>query len=68
MAKNIYGVLLDVENKKVEAIEIADDLKKYYEVLNCTCIDIVQRRIGQKISRSSVMMKDFSARLQKFLQ
>lgn len=48
MARNIYGVLLDVENKKVEAIEIADDLKKYYEVLNCTCIDIVQRRIGQK--------------------
>lgn len=48
MAKNIYGVLLDVENKKAEAIEIADDLKKYYEVLNCSCIDIVQRRIGRK--------------------
>lgn len=28
MAKNIYGVLLDVANAKVEAIEIADDLKK----------------------------------------
>lgn len=48
MAKNIYGVLLDVANKKVEAIEIADDLEKYYEILNCTCIDIVQRRIGRK--------------------
>lgn len=48
MAKNIYGILLDVANKKVEAIEIADDLKKYYEILNCTCIDIVQRRIGRK--------------------
>lgn len=48
MAKNIYGVLLDVANAKVEAIEIADDLKKYYEILNCTCIDIVQRRIGRK--------------------
>lgn len=46
--KKLLGVLVDVENKKVEAIEIADDLEKYYEVLNCTCIDIVQRRIGRK--------------------
>lgn len=46
--KKLRGVLVDVENKKVDAIEIADDLEKYYEVLNCTCIDIVQRRIGQK--------------------
>lgn len=46
--KKLLGVLVDVENKKVDAIEIADDLEKYYEVLNCTCIDIVQRRIGQK--------------------
>lgn len=46
--KKLLGVLVDVENKKVEAIEIADDLEKYYEILNCTCIDIVQRRIGRK--------------------
>ena len=46
--KKLRGVLVDVENKKVEAIEIADDLEKYYEILNCTCIDIVQRRIGRK--------------------
>lgn len=46
--KKLRGVLVDVENKKVDAIEIADDLEKYYEVLNCTCIDIVQRRIGRK--------------------
>lgn len=55
--KKLRGVLLDVANKKVEAIEIADDLEKYYEILNCTCIDIIQRRIGRKKIRSRLYLE-----------
>lgn len=48
MAKKIYGVLLDVYNEKVEAIEIEDSLDELHRVTNCSCIDMPVRKIGQK--------------------
>lgn len=48
MKKLLRGVLVDVENEKVSVIEIPDDLDEFYKILNCSCIDIVVRRIGHK--------------------
>jgi hypothetical protein len=44
----IKGILIDVHNENVKAIEIEKDLKSYYNILKCDCIDIVSRRIGDK--------------------
>ena len=46
MAKKLLGVLVDVENEKVEAMEIEDELDSFYKILNCSTIDIVVRNIG----------------------
>lgn len=46
MSKNLRGVLVDVENEKVEVVEIPDELDEFYRILNCDCIDITARRIG----------------------
>lgn len=43
---NIKGVLFDVKNESCEAVEIGKSLNNYYEVLDCTTIDIVPRKIG----------------------
>ena len=48
MSKKLYGVLLDVQNEKFEAIEIDDTLDELYRVCNCTCIDMPIRTIGNK--------------------
>ena len=34
------------ENKPPEVLDIPDDLKTFYKLCQCTCIDIVTRRIG----------------------
>ena len=41
-------LLLDVENEKVEVIDIEPELSEFYRVLNCDCIDIVRRCINGK--------------------
>lgn len=38
-------LLLDVWNNEVKVVEV-NDLEDYYEYINCRCIDIVRRRIG----------------------
>lgn len=38
-------LLLDVWNNKLKMVE-ADGLEDYYKYINCRCIDIVRRRIG----------------------
>lgn len=38
-------LLLDVWNNKIKMVE-ANDLEDYYKYINCRCIDIVRRRIG----------------------
>lgn len=48
MSKKLFGVLVDVENEKVEKIEIEDSLKELYRVLDCKRIDIVPRKIGSQ--------------------
>lgn len=44
----IKGVLIDVVNDSAKAIEVEKDLETYYKILNCSCIDIVDRKIGKK--------------------
>ena len=49
MAKRMLRTLLiDANARKVEEVELQDDLEAFYEMLNCRCIDIVQRPIGGK--------------------
>ena len=38
-------LLIDVINNKVEMVE-ADGLDDFYRLLNCRCIDIIHRKIG----------------------
>ena len=44
------GLLIDVKNSKVEAVEREDDfeLQDYYDMLDCDYIDIVCRKIGER--------------------
>lgn len=48
MAKKLFGVLLDVQNSKVEKIEIEDTLDELYRVVNCTYVEMPVRKIGKK--------------------
>lgn len=41
-------LLLDVYKEEVREIDIEAKLDEYYRVLDCTTIDIVERRIGGK--------------------
>lgn len=46
--KLLRGVLVDVENEKVSVVKIPDELDEFYKILGCSCIDIVNRKIGRK--------------------
>ena len=48
MTNTITGVLLDAYEKRADRAEIPDELNAYYRALDCSCIDIVSRRIGGK--------------------
>ena len=48
MTNTITGVLLDAYEKRADRAEIPDELSAYYRALDCSCIDIVSRRIGGK--------------------
>lgn len=52
MAKKLLGVLVDVWNEKMQAVEIEDNLDSLYKILDCSCIDIVRRRIGGRYKKS----------------
>lgn len=41
-------LLLDVYKEEVKIIDIEANLDEYYRALDCTVIDIVERRIGKK--------------------
>lgn len=41
-------LLIDVKNCDVREVH-ADGLEDYYELLDCECVDIVTRRIGNKL-------------------
>lgn len=42
-------VLLDVLNDDVKVLDIEEDLDTFYDLLNCSCIDIVQRKVNGRI-------------------
>lgn len=44
--KKLRGVLIDVNATDPKVIEIEDRLENFYDILNCHCIDIVTRKIG----------------------
>lgn len=46
--KLLRGVLVDVKNEKVSVVKIPDELDEFYKILGCSCIDIVNRKIGRK--------------------
>lgn len=49
-------ILLNVIEEKVEAIDIEPELDAYYRTLDCSTIDIVERKIGRK--RFDIMCDD----------
>lgn len=58
MAKKLIGVLVDVYNEKAQALEINDDLDSFYKILDCSCIDIVRRRIGGRHKKAFEIICD----------
>ena len=46
MKKKMY--LIDVKNNGTDVV-YADGLEDYYKLIDCRCIDIVSRRIGDKV-------------------
>jgi len=44
--KKLYMLLLDAEHQKVSVVAVKPELERYYQLLNCTCIDIVSRKVG----------------------
>ena len=48
-AKTIKGVLLDTEKGTAKITSLCDDLDAYYAALHCDIIDIVTRKIGDKL-------------------
>lgn len=42
-------ILLNVYDEEVEIIDIEPELDAYYAKLDCSCIDIVERKIGGKV-------------------
>ncbi len=56
--KRIVGVLIDVEKEMVGQVEIPNDLDAFYKVLNCGCIDIVTRRIGDSKKAYDIVCDD----------
>lgn len=58
MAKKLLGVLVDVYNEKAQAVEIEDSLDSFYKILDCSCIDIVRRRIGGRFKKTFEIVCD----------
>ena len=56
------------EDKKPEIVDIEDDLKTYYKLIQCDSIDIVTRNIRKSHIALFAMMKDCSSLLQKYPQ
>ena len=51
-------LLLDVNHNRLEMVE-ANSLKDYYKYINCGCIDIVSRKIGD--TRVNIVIDDEGA-------
>lgn len=42
-------LLLNVNENKIEILDVKGELEEYYEKIGCTCIDITMRKIGGKL-------------------
>lgn len=47
----IKGLLIDVNTGIVKVYEFDNSLDEYYKILNCNCIDITCRLVGNKFFR-----------------
>ena len=48
MSERITGIYL-AENDVAQTVRVEDDLQTYYDIIDCSCIDIVRRQIGNKM-------------------
>ena len=46
MSKSVKGVLLDVNTGELQVVTLDGSLQGFYEALDCSCIDIVDRTIN----------------------
>ena len=58
MNKKITGVLIDTEANTAKAVTLDNTLEAYYSVLNCSCIDIVERTIGESEKYFTIVCDD----------
>lgn len=58
MKKKITGILIDTESNTAKPITIDDTLEAYYSALNCSCIDIVSRTIGENEKYFTIVCDD----------
>ena len=58
MEKKITGVLIDTVSNTAEVVTLDDTLEAYYSALNCSCIDIVERTIGESEKYFTIVCDD----------
>ena len=58
MNKKITGILIDTEANAVNIVTIDNTLEAYYSALNCSCIDIVERTIGESTKYFTIVCDD----------
>lgn len=58
MKKKITGVLIDTVANTAKAVTIDNTLEAYYSALNCSCIDIVERTIGESEKYFTIVCDD----------
>lgn len=58
MKKKITGVLIDTEANTAKAVTIDNTLEAFYSALNCSCIDIVERTIGENEKYFTIVCDD----------
>ena len=58
MKKKITGILINIEASTAKIVTIDDTLEAYYSALNCSCIDIVERTIGESEKRFTIVCDD----------
>jgi hypothetical protein len=52
--KRLDAILVDVDKCMYGPVNIPDDLETFYKILDCRCIDIVSRHIGEGNNRRRV--------------
>ena len=58
MNKKITGILIDTEANTAKAVTIDNTLEAFYSALHCSCIDIVERTIGESEKYFTIVCDD----------